>query len=396
MIKKLKKKIILILTIIFFLILIGILLVINISNYRSNWSNTRRLLSIQKQIAEEEREGAASAPQGTPEQMARIYSVLVLEDESYQTVFNSEDSGYTDEQLVEIAKEMAAQQKEEGSSQHFRYLISEEDSGRLISFIDNSIWKQQEYRLRMFSLLIGAGGMIILFLAAVLLANWLIRPVAAAFDKQKQFISDAGHELKTPLAVMKASLDMLEDELENNKYLGYIVSENNRMTGLVQELLTLSSMETEEQIHFEGLDFSMIVKSVSLPFESIAFEKGIEFTIQIPDKINLHGNENQMSQVIEILLDNAMKHTAKGGKVQVILEKQKGQTALLVRNEGEPIPEAEQAKIFDRFYRRDKARNRNEGRYGLGLAIADSIIKVHKGTIHVKCRDGWTEFIVRV
>lgn len=396
MIKKFRKKTILILTIIFWVTLIGILLAINISNYQSNRSDTKKLLSLHIRLSDPDHIKNGLPPTEKKPKISKIYNVILDKNEKYSVVLPFDDSGYSKEVLISIAKKIISAKKKEGILNHFIYNISDADNGQMISFMDYSIWERQQKQMLIYSVIIGLGGMIILFISSVLLTGWLIKPVITAFERQKQFISDAGHELKTPLTVMKAGLDMLESQCENNKYFGYIKEENNRMTELVYDLLSLSSLDdAENKINFEKIDLSRIIEGTCLPFECLAFEKGLHLELQIQDEITISGNQKQISQLIEVLLDNAIKHTFANGTVIVQLKKSKGKAILLVKNEGEPIPESERTKIFDRFYRVDKSRNRMEGRYGLGLAIAGSIARIHKSKISVDCKENWTIFSVK-
>lgn len=396
MIQKFKKMTILFLTVIFWVLLLGILLTINILNYKSNQLETRKLLSTQEKILELEKVKTVTAPLDKDRTISVIYSVLVDEAENYSVVFSTEGTGYSEEELIQISRDILGQNKEEGTLNHFRYKIADTDMGRRVSFVNYSIWEQQQYRMMVYSILIGVSGMILLFFIAMVLTKWLIKPVIVTFDKQKQFISDAGHELKTPLTVMKASLDMLESEHSSNKYFGYIREENSRMTDLIYELLSFSDLENADQkIDFVKIDLSRIVEGACLPFECVAFEKGLSFVLQIQEAIEILGNEKQIRQLIEILVDNAIKHTNVKGAVEILLFKEKGKAVLQVKNEGDPIPETERSKIFDRFYRVDKARNRKEGRFGLGLAIASSITELHKSKISVDCKENWIIFCVK-
>lgn len=397
MISKFRRKTIMILTVILWVILIGILLTVNISNYHSNHSEARKLLSKQEKISELKDIKDPIVPPVDELKTTRIYSVSVDEDESYRVVFSTDISDYySEEYLIEIAKGILRENKEEGTLNHFRYKVSATGTGQMISFLDYSIWEHQQYQMIVYSILIGLSGIIILFFVAVVLTKWLIKPVIAAFDKQKQFISDAGHELKTPVTVMKASLDMLEEEYGENKYFNYLREENRRMTDLICELLSLSRLEnSDEKLQFENINLSAILEGTCLPFECLAYENGLRFELQIQGGINILGNEKQIRQLIEVLVDNAIKHTYTNGSVIVCLKKDKGNAILQVKNEGDPIPEFEQKRIFDRFYRVEKSRQRSEGRYGLGLAIASSIAEAHKSKITVECKGSWTIFNVK-
>lgn len=395
MIQKLKNKIIFILTAIFWTILIGILLAINLSNYQSNQSETNKILSTQEKILKMDNVKNIK-PDDDEQKISWIYSVNLDKNMNYSVIFFNDNGEYSKEEIISIAKGILDEKKNEGSANHFRYKIVTNDDGVLISFMDNYIWEQQQYRMMIYSVLIGLIGMVILFIVAILLAGWLIRPINSTFNRQKQFISDAGHELKTPLTVMKASLDMLESEFGKNKYWGYIRDENSRMTVLIHELLTLSNLEKlNGKINFEKLNLSRILEGTCLPFECLAFEKEINLELQIQNEIYVLGNEKQLIQMIEVLIDNAVKHTYEHKAIIISLCKDNGKVLLQVKNQGDFIPEKERNKIFDRFYRVDKSRKRTEGRYGLGLAIANSIAEDHKSKISVDCKDNWTIFSVK-
>lgn len=395
--KEFQRKTVFLLTLIFWGTLFGILLAVNISNSYSNWLETGRLLSTQVNIVKGSDETKnAVAPIDIEKKIAKIFSVALDGEGNYSVAFLTQNSGYEKDALIQIAKNIIAQQKDSGLMEHFRYCVGTLGSGKLISFVDYSIWEQQQARMLTYSILIGVSGMLLLFLIALRLALWLVKPVNSAFEKQKQFISDAGHELKTPLSVMKASLDMLEKECGANKYFGYMKEENRRMTELVYDLLYLSKLDSQGQdSSLENIDLSRLIRGTCLPFEAVAYENEIRLELKIQEELHIRGNDRLLRQFIEILLDNALKHTEPLGMVQVILTAEKGRALLCVRNEGEPIPEEEQSKIFDRFYRSDKARNRTSGRFGLGLSIADSIAKLHRTKIMVECRDHWTSFSVK-
>ncbi|WP_099469364.1 sensor histidine kinase [Konateibacter massiliensis] len=395
MVKRFKKKTAIILTIIFWLILLGILLTVNLVNSRSNYKETGRLLEIQENILYIRGE-EVTPPQNSEREVSKIYSVSIGENGEGTVVFAHEGSTYSDETLIQTAKHIRSRNKTEGVFERFRYRLMEEEGEQIVSFLDYSLWQNQQQRLVLYSTLIGVVGMIILFIATIFLTEWLTKPIITALNKQKQFISDAGHELKTPLTVMKASLEMLENEQRSSKYLGYVKEENVRMTGLVHEMLSLSSVEREENIEKIRLSLGRVVEGTVLPFESLAYEQGLTLELIGMEEVYVLGNELQLKQLIEVLIDNAIKHTYPQGKILVELKKEKGKAVLDVKNQGDKIEEEEREKIFDRFYRIDKARGRQEGRYGLGLSIASSIVRQHKGKIAVKCEDGWTIFSVKL
>ena len=221
----------------------------------------------------------------------------------------------------------------------------------------------------------------------------IIRPLEENHMKQKQFISDAGHELKTPISVVSANAELLSREIGENQWLVNIQYENERMGALVTQLLDLARMEHVTP-PMEPVDFSHLVSGEILPFESMIYEKGMALHCEIQDHIMVYGNAMQLKQITAILLDNAMNHSQKGGEILLTLQKAHGRAVFSVCNDGDEIP-AEQCKhLFDRFYRLDEARNGEDKHYGLGLAIAKTIAVGHHGKIEVKCHDGKVQFIV--
>lgn len=223
----------------------------------------------------------------------------------------------------------------------------------------------------------------------------IVNPVNETFEKQKQFISDASHELKTPLAVIEANTDVLENEIGNNKWLKYIQNEIENMDKLVNELLLLAKIENIDYIKkYEKFNLSTKIETSAAMFESIAYEKQVKIITGIEKDIYINGNKQDFEHVLSVLLDNAIKHSEIDKEVKIELFKEKNSIVLQVKNYGEPILEEEKNKIFERFYRVDKSRNRSEKRYGLGLAIAKSIVDKYNGKIDVECKNRITCFRV--
>ena len=226
------------------------------------------------------------------------------------------------------------------------------------------------------------------------LTSWIIKPIIETFDKQKQFITDASHELKTPLAVIIASSDALENEPSETKWLDNIKSEADRMNILITDLLEMAKSENGIKESYVVENISKAVEMSVLTFESMIFEKEIKLDYDIQEDIVLLCNSNQIKQLVSILIDNAIKHSCVNGEIIINLKKEKGNIILNVTNKGEEIPKQEREKIFERFYRVDQSRNRNDNRYGLGLSIAKNIVTNHNGTIQVNCENGYTTFKV--
>ena len=212
-------------------------------------------------------------------------------------------------------------------------------------------------------------------------------------QRQKQFVSDAGHELKTPVSVISTNAELLFRQLGANEWLDNIRYENERMRDLVTQLLDLSRAENAH-VQMEELDLSRLITGEALPFESVAFENGLSIRSEIDDGITLQGNRTQLSQLVSILLDNAIRHADGGNVIGLSLCRHGRYAVLAVENSGKEIPQEQQARLFERFYRLDEVRNGEGKHYGLGLAIAKTIAEAHSGSISVECKNRKVKFTV--
>ena len=223
-------------------------------------------------------------------------------------------------------------------------------------------------------------------------ATWAVRPVEKAWDAQRRFISDASHELKTPLAVIIANTQILRRSegvaTEDKRWLDSTADEADHMKGLVEDLLTLARADEAKAgtVTAAGpivdVDLSAVVEESALEFDAVAFERGCRIDSNTADKIMVKGDKGQLSRVVHTLLDNATKYAAKGSAVKVSLSREGKRAHLSVNNAGAAIDPEDLSHIFDRFYRTDKARSREEtGGFGLGLAIAKSIVEASGGRI---------------
>ncbi|MEY8352264.1 HAMP domain-containing sensor histidine kinase [Lachnospiraceae bacterium 54-53] len=273
-----------------------------------------------------------------------------------------------------------------------RYLKIDTMEGTKIGFADQSYEWNNLKSLVINCLLVFLVAVVLFLILSLFLSRLALKPVETAWQQQNQFIADASHELKTPLTVILANLDILSAHRkstigEQEKWLDNTKEETARMKQLVEELLFLARSDAgtvqTAQITKLPLDFSDLVLNGVLLFESVAFENKVRLENDIDPGISLVGCETQLKQVITILLDNACKYAGKDGSVFIRLKRFPHSCLLTVQNTGEPIPPGEQKHIFERFYRTDKSRVRKEGGYGLGLSIAKTIIDQHKGKISV-------------
>ncbi len=223
---------------------------------------------------------------------------------------------------------------------------------------------------------------------------WAVKPVAKVINKQKRFISDASHELKTPLSSIRANLDVLIAETGENKWTGYIRDEVDHMNSLVKDLLTLARFEdANKKLQSAPFNLSNAILRAILPYETTCFEKKRTLVTDIKDDIMYKGDERSIKQVAVIFLDNAIKYSEEGSVIQVSVQKEGKQTIVSVRNTGQGIDDSQQSKVFERFYRVDSSRNRDTGGYGLGLSIAQGIAEQHHGHLELESIPGeYVEF----
>lgn len=272
----------------------------------------------------------------------------------------------------------------------YSYLL---DKNNNLIIIDNSNINHRLSSLLRFSVLIFILLEVLAGYISIMLTRWLVRPVEETFNKQRQFVFDASHELKTPLAVIIASAEMLEKNPKEKKWLSNIKSEADRMNKLVINLLDLAKTESlPSKLKYSTVNLSKETERSILTFEGLVFEKGLEIDYDIEDNIEFSCDLDKIKELLSILLDNAIKHSYDNAKIRVNLFKEKENIILEVINNGDDIPKDKQNKIFERFYRVDEARNRNENRYGLGLAIAKNIVDIHQGKISVTSSNNYTTF----
>ena len=280
----------------------------------------------------------------------------------------------------------------------FRYLRVETPTGTRLAFADMSNELATMQGLLKTCLLIGGASLAVFFVISLLLARWAVKPVEEAWTQQKQFVSDASHELKTPLTVIMTNAELLTspdyDAAAKSHFSANILTMARQMRGLVESLLELARVDRGAVEGAAGeLDFSRLCADAVLPFEPLCFEKGLPLQSEIGAGIHVRGSESHLRQVVEILLDNAQKYADAGSPIRVVLTREGRFCRLCVSDRGAPIAEADLKRLFERFYRAEKARSR-DGSYGLGLSIAQKIVESHHGKIWAESRDGLNSFYV--
>lgn len=284
---------------------------------------------------------------------------------------------------------------------HLRFLRADSPFGRRVIFADTTSEQSTLNNLAKDCLLIGALCFFAFLGLSIKLAAWAVKPVERAWQQQRQFVSDASHELKTPLTVIMTNAELLQCE-ENDRdsqarFSANILTMSRQMRSLVEQLLELARADSgQRSTDFGPVELSALAADVLLPFEPVFFEQGLELSSHLDEGITVHGDAGRLKEVLEILLDNAWKYTQPPGNVCVRLERWgRHRCRLTVSNPGPPLSEAERRDIFKRFYRADPARSR-DGSFGLGLSIAQRITEEHRGRIWAESGDGYNRFIVEL
>ena len=269
--------------------------------------------------------------------------------------------------------------------------------------MERSQYDNMLFQLLKTLVLIGFISLIVLLFISIYLTNKSIVPIKETFEKQKQFIADASHELKTPLAIIKTNTSLVlshpYDTIKNqSKWINYINLQTDRMSELISEMLSLAKMDAaENKLPLSPINISKIVESMILMFDAVIYENNIELETNISKNLFINGNKESLKKLFSIIMDNAIKHTNKNGNITVSLFSDKNKVKMIIRNTGEGIEPEHLERIFERFYRVDSSRDRETGGYGLGLSIASSIVKQHKGKIYAKSNIGeFTSFIVEI
>ena len=327
-------------------------------------------------------------------QLSTFYSVAFGRDDSVLAVDNGEKEVYSEDELVAIARDILAGNRDSGRTGSLTYIVSHRPDYTLVALMDTTVSESDLNTLLHNVLIIGSVAIIVMFFISLYLSRRIIQPLEENDRQQKRFVSDASHELKTPVAVIGANAEMLSREIGGNEWLANIQYENERMGGLVKQLLDLSRAENAETL-MEQIDLSRVVTGETLAFETLAFDQGRTIQSDIEENILLTGNKTQLTQLVSVLLDNAIRHST-GGEIEVALKRQGHAAVLTVINDGEGIPPEKQEHLFDRFYRVDEARSSEDQHYGLGLSIAKAVAEKHGGSITVFCHDGKVRFAVYI
>ena len=298
------------------------------------------------------------------------------------------------DKATEIAEEARASGKETGVIGNYRFKTAESGTDTLYIFMDIRQDMQTKSRFLLISVGISMAGWVLVILLVILLSRRVVKPVSAAYEKQKQFIADASHEIKTPLAIISANTEVIEMTSEPSEWTESTKNQIKRLDGLVKDLMRLSRMEeAEAATEFVKFDLSEVTAKTAAEFEAPARTHGESFTLDIDEGLEITGDSALIAQAVGIFCDNAVKYCDEGGNITVSLKPHHKGVKLAVTNDCKEPPSGDLSRLFDRFYRADEARQRKgSGGYGIGLSIAKATADAHKAKLACTAENGKITF----
>ena len=327
---------------------------------------------------------------------SRYFSVVFSSDGNVRSVNTGKIAAVDVETAIEYARSVWDKGKTQGFVGDYRYRMGESENGISIIFLDCGREMSSFRTFLVTSAGVGTIGFLAVLLLLILCSGRIVKPFVENYEKQKQFITDAGHELKTPLTIIDADAEVLEMDLGENEWLGDIKNQTKRLAQLTNDLILLSRMEEQQKMELIEFPISDVAEETLETFQALAKTQGKAILGQIEPMLSMRGDEKAIRQLITILLDNAVKYSDVGGRIELSLKKQKNAIHLEVFNTAESIAKDDLTHLFDRFYRTDKSRNSKTGGYGLGLSIASAIVTTHKGKITASTQDEKSLRIVAV
>ncbi len=383
MIKKLKIKVIFLIMGSLLTLLTVIVTVMNLINYNSLKNEADTILSI---ISDGNGKFPGDGRPMSPElpYESRFFSVVLNRDGTVIKTDTTHIASVTPDEAGVLATKILSSGKTRDFFENFRYCIYTENDFVRITFLDCGRKLETLYRFLISGVIISLAACAMVFVIVTILAGRIIRPIAESHEKQKRFITDAGHEMKTPLTIINANVDILEMEYEGNECLNDIKLQTERLTTLTNDLVYLSRMdEKDNPVSMIDFPLSDLVNETITSFKAPALTQGKTFESKIQPMLSMHGDIKSMEKLITILISNALKYSPEGSVISVTLHASGKQNVLSISNETcIPVEKNKLSNVFDRFYRTDSSRNSATGGNGIGLSIAKAIAEAHNGKIH--------------
>ena len=319
----------------------------------------------------------------------RYFTVLISDSGSVSAVDTGKIAAVTTSEAEQYAKDLYSKNKKSGFYDNYRYMAVSRNDGTLYVFLDCERELSSFYSFLLISVLISAAGILVVFILVLIFSKIAVRPFAESYEKQKRFITDASHEIKTPLTIIEANTEVLEMTGAENEWTQSIRNQVKRLSSLTEKLVFLARMD-ENQDKPEMTEFSLsdAVLETADSFFAVAKNNGRTLNINIQNSILLKGNEMMIREMVSVLVDNAVKYSSPNSIIYVSLCEESGHKKLTVKNSTAAFEKGSHDILFERFYRSDSSRNSETGGSGIGLSIAKAVAVAHKSKIHAKSPDG--------
>lgn len=394
MIRGLKIKFVLLSALSLFVLLAAVVAGMNLLNYRSVVKEADEVLDL---LAQSEGEVPDFSFGRLPERdkyllqgmspellyESRYFSVLFSPSEQILLVETDRIVVVSPEQAAVYGVEALQTGEERGFLDSFRYAKTDEGELVRITFLDCGRKLDAFHRFLTTSILMAAAGFFLVFLVIAFFAGRIIRPIAESHEKQKRFITDAGHEIKTPLTIINANVDLLEMDIGKNECLQDIQQQTKRLAALTNDLVYLARMEeAEHTLPMIEFPVSEVVEETAASFKTLSQVQEKTFLCEVQPLLSMRGNDKAIAQLVSVLMDNALKYSPAGGSVSLHFARKNKTLLLTVTNTTvTPVTKEALSRVFDRFYRTDPSRNSETGGHGIGLSLAKAIVASHGGKI---------------
>jgi len=399
MIRKLRAKLIMVSMLSLLIVLVIIIGGINVINYRGIVDDADSVLALLSENGGHFPERPAGvlwqevgprfqSPELTFE--TRFFSAIIDTDGAVLSTDISKIAAVDAQTVISYAGQAFRKGGSHGFVNNYRFVLYEDGANLRVIFLDCGKMLAGFKAVLFVSTGISVLGLAAVFILMLLLSGRIIRPISLSYEKQNRFITDAGHEIKTPVTIIDADAELLEMEFGPNEWLDDIRLQTKRLTTLTNDLIFLSRMEEEKQMQMIEFPISDLVSETASSFQALAITQNKRFMLDVQPMLSFCGNEKSICQLVGLLLDNALKYSSQNGVISLQLSAQNKAVILCVSNSVDSISTETMQCMFDRFYRGDPSRNSTTKGYGIGLSIAKAITAAHKGKITADAPDEHT------
>ena len=400
MIRQLRKRVVFSAMISCTVVLLLIIGVINVVNYHSIVSDSDEILKIlddnngefPKDLTSDSLHNQIDGILGSPEAPYETrFFTMIYNGTGFESVDTENISAVDDEKAVLLGEQVIIFKKQSGFIYHlngvYRYYKGTNDGVMRITFLDCTRTMQNYYTFLALSIAISVASLLAICIMMIIFATKIISPIAESYEKQKQFITDAGHDIKTPITIIDADREILEMDIGENEWLDDIRRQTKRLTKLTNDLIYLSRMEEGTDLkELSSFSISTICHEEADSFSAVAMKRGLEIVTDIEDKIDINGSEEDVRRLLSILFDNAIKYAKENSTIGIKTVKHGRYATVTISNVAENMTEEQTKRMFDRFYRADSSRA-SSGGFGIGLAMAQAIVASHNGRIYADLDD---------